>query len=840
MAQDSENKFEVKIDLEPSTNGAVPTGMKPPERAVEDYVKDIERIDKNMPSASSELDRALSPGYNPNAMMSNTGAKQSARPSSLPRKNDNNLEKKPNKPAPNEESRTTPTEKVNPNEQAPDVNKDYGSPSLPNTPRPNRSQNESPTAKNNNAGNNTGNNTGNNDPSANANNPENENPDVGGTLPRKNDLTDDKDQDKNQDQAQDKDNAPDEKKDTPGENPEGADKQGDKANTGQEKNPEAPNDLDKEKIDKQNDAATGNGYGALRNRSASKDGGDKTDRVRQNMDHQKRMQQGEDDEKKKRAASSSGSINDKVTPSLGARIKDRFRNLLSGKAPSKDDVSDNSNGRNDRNSKNPFNKALGAAKNAIFNFLKANPHIAVILAVIILIFLILMITNLTDEMDKNGNNNGKCNYSLNGVLSTGSVELEGIQVELVNCDAKPGNYTVLENVDFEKYVVGVALAEIGFSKDNPEYFKTGIIAARNFALTRNTSMCPSNPDDCFYGYNQSSGKIRMRACEADQVYWDYDKDIYRQDRGAISLYSPEINSGSVWKRALDETTKEDVLTIADEVKGKVLLDSSGNVVHTDYINTDQQEWSRLASEGHTYDEILSIHYGGGSVSGATCSSGNIDYGDYVLSSDGHTILHEPLDSFLSKNGTSLEAFNGLIEKNVKKAGYGTRAGVVAAAVTLIAELGNNYNVKVPYYWGGGHADGVVDGALGYWGSTQCHTYANNQSYNYCGLDCSGFVPWAIKNGGFNIAQMLAGNFQNMSGVQRVSLSSSPVLEPGDLLESSGHIVLVVGIEESTGNYICAEASGNAAGVLFTRRPFGSSGYWGVKMDGFYATHQRSE
>ena len=512
MAQDSENKFEAKIELEP----AIPTGVKPPERAVDDYVRDIEKIDKNIPSASSELDRALSPGYNPNAMMSNTGASQGARASGLPRKSENNLEKKPNNSTPKEGSRTAPTEKVNPNEQAPDVNKDYGSPSLPNVPRPNRPQNEEypPT-----------NNTGtNNNPSTSANNPENEDPNIGSTLPRKNDLTDGKDQDKAQDQAQDKDNALDGKKDVPGENPEGAGKQDNKGNTGQEKNPEAPNDLDKEKINKQNDPANGNGYGALRNRPTPRDGGDKNDRVRQNMDHQKRMQQGDSDEKKKKAPSSSGSINNKVAPSIGARIKDRFKNLLSGKAPSKDDVSDNSNGRNDRNSKNPFNKALGAAKNAIINFLRVNPHIAIILAIVILIFLILMITNLADEMENNGNN-GKCNYSLNGVLSTGSVELEGIQVELVNCDAKPGNYTVLENVDFEKYVVGVALAEIGFSKDNPEYFKTGIIAARNFALTRNSSMCPSNPDDCFYGYNQSSGKIRMRACEADQVYWDYDKDI---------------------------------------------------------------------------------------------------------------------------------------------------------------------------------------------------------------------------------------------------------------------------------------------------------------------------
>ena len=218
-------------------------------------------------------------------------------------------------------------------------------------------------------------------------------------------------------------------------------------------------------------------------------------------------------------------------------------------------------------------------------------------------------------------------------------------------------------------------------------------------------------------------------------------------------------------------------------------------------------------------------------------SGNINYGDYVLSSDGHEILHQPLDEFLSSKGTSLEAFNNLIASNVEKNGYGTREGVVTAAVTLIAELGNNYNVKVPYFWGGGHADGVVDGALGYWGSTQCHTYANGQSYNYCGLDCSGFVPWAIKNGGFSITPLVTGGFQSLPGAERVSLTNSAVLQPGDLLESSGHVILIVGVDEN--NYICAEAAGNETGVLFSTHPFNASGYWGVNMEGFYNTQARS-
>ena len=226
------------------------------------------------------------------------------------------------------------------------------------------------------------------------------------------------------------------------------------------------------------------------------------------------------------------------------------------------------------------------------------------------------------------------------------------------------------------------------------------------------------------------------------------------------------------------------------------------------------------------------------ISSGSGGSGSISYGDYTLSSSGDQILHTSIESFLASNGSSLEEFNNLITSNVNDAGFGTRAGVVAAAVTLIGELGDNYNVKVPYFWGGGHGR-VADGVVANWGSNECHTYANGTSYNYCGLDCSGFVSWAIYNGGYNMYPMSSGSFSNLAGAKRVSLKNSAVLQPGDLLDSNGHVILVVDIDEESKEYICAEASGNTTGVLFSRHPFNLSGYWGVDLEGFYNTEARS-
>lgn len=598
-----------------------------------------------------------------------------------------------------------------------------------------------------------------------------------------------------------------------------------------EKNPN--NDVNKN--GSRPDTGTGNGYNSSKvqkaNNSNSQTGQSGTVGNR-NYQHQQRMQRGKKSEKVEEAVTKGKKVEKKA-----GGIAKKKRELEAARKQRKA-------ARKVRQKQRL--KKIQEQLIKLMGFLAKHPYLIIVIILIIL-FIIIIIAIISDEdVTGGGSGNGarNCTYELSGIVSSGETTLSGAKVELINCDGSASDYTVLANIDFEKYVLGVALAEIG--PDAPdEAIKAQIIAARNFALTRNSGMCPGNQDDCFYGYNPNTGKIRMRACEADQVYWDYNKPIYREDRGAISLYSPEIENGTVWKQSLDDTRKEEIEKIAESVKGKVLLDAEGNVLKVGYDSTVSDKFSNGAANGNSYQKILSDIYGTENIESSRCAAvGNIDYGDYTLSSDSHEILHKPLEDFLNDNGSSIEDFNNLIASNVEDAGFGTRAGVVAAAVTLIGELGDNYGVKVPYYWGGGHYDGVVVGALGYWGNDpMCTTYANSQVYDYCGLDCSGFVPWAIKNGGFNIGQRLASDFYKLEGAEKVTLrSNEAVLEPGDLLESEEHVVLVVAIDEEAGQYVCAEASGNAQGVLFTRRSYKQSGYWGVKMDGYYndSVHIRSE
>jgi hypothetical protein len=474
-------------------------------------------------------------------------------------------------------------------------------------------------------------------------------------------------------------------------------------------------------------------------------------------------------------------------------------------------------------------------------FLAKNPWLIPIIIVVIC-FLTICVLIATDEEEVKASGN-MCTYKISGLVKDSIVTIDNPQVELINCDATKDNYKVLKTIPFEKYVLGVALAEAG--EDSPdEAIKSQIITTRTFTLARGLGMCPSNPGNCWLGYNQEENIIRIRACENDQVYWDYTEDIYKIAKTQkISYYSPEISANdsgaTLWKSKLTDERIAEVEFLANEVMGKVMVDSSGSIIEADYNNTTSEGFRTDANSGLTFDQILVHTYGTIQIYSATCTSrstvGNIDYGDYSLSSEGDIILNQRLDDFLASQGSSIEEYNNTILNNINNAGYGTRAGVVAAAVTLIGELGDKYDVRLPYYWGGGH-DSSASLASGSWGGSATKTCNDEGTcYYYDGIDCSGFVSWAINNGGFIYSAL---STSELTSLGKVTLSaSSAVIQPGDLLLRSGHVKLVVAIDEENKKYITAEASGKDEGVKFGTMSFSGKSskgnYWGINMDYLY-------
>ena len=167
----------------------------------------------------------------------------------------------------------------------------------------------------------------------------------------------------------------------------------------------------------------------------------------------------------------------------------------------------------------------------------------------------------------------------------------------------------------------------------------------------------------------------------------------------------------------------------------------------------------------------------------------------------------------------------ILKFKVNKVGNKTRAGVVEAARFLTLD----FPYRINYFYENGRLTGnKVDGEGRYYhkglyldesryddiGKTSkgpktwgCSLYSypdGRKSKN--GLDCSGFVTWAILNGGFNPGDIGAGitRVKDLTdlGVKKkitTSLAKGNTIKVGDLLHnywSGGHIAIIVGIDKN--------------------------------------------
>lgn len=168
---------------------------------------------------------------------------------------------------------------------------------------------------------------------------------------------------------------------------------------------------------------------------------------------------------------------------------------------------------------------------------------------------------------------------------------------------------------------------------------------------------------------------------------------------------------------------------------------------------------------------------------------------------------------------------------VAEAGEGTRAGAVAAARFLTLE----FQYSIPYFFENGRVNSsgwkFVDGEGRYyhkglylhkskfetikasyagpaiWGMPLTN-YEDEPPYftKYArlpnGLDCSGFVSWAILNGGFDPGDYGAGNTPDPNQITDLgeytpitqNLLNSGKVKTGDLINYFGHIGMIIGID----------------------------------------------
>ena len=187
----------------------------------------------------------------------------------------------------------------------------------------------------------------------------------------------------------------------------------------------------------------------------------------------------------------------------------------------------------------------------------------------------------------------------------------------------------------------------------------------------------------------------------------------------------------------------------------------------------------------------------------------------------------------------------ILEERVNEAGLKTRAGVVAAARFITLE----FKYKIPYFLENGRYQKTgfseaIDGEGRFyhkglylskdkydiikrskrrpamWGET-LYEYSNSR-YMKNGLDCSGFVTWALYNGGYEPGDIGAGpnewytTLPDLGKSQNITLDllKSGQVKAGDLIGWNGHIGLIIGIDEN--NIYTADTIYYSKGLVATK------------------------
>ena len=183
------------------------------------------------------------------------------------------------------------------------------------------------------------------------------------------------------------------------------------------------------------------------------------------------------------------------------------------------------------------------------------------------------------------------------------------------------------------------------------------------------------------------------------------------------------------------------------------------------------------------------------------------------------------------NSDQARLLDEILFDRVADAGKGTRAGVVAAARFLSLE----FPYRIQYFLENGrlnpendrpYADGegrfyheglylstdkysikeksVAGPAI--WGcKIREYSYEDNR-YTSNGLDCSGFVTWSLKNGGYDFGDLgsIGWTGNNSSSITwfgdlqyiTMDLLKSGKVKAGDLASVPGHVAIVVGIDDN--------------------------------------------
>lgn len=121
-----------------------------------------------------------------------------------------------------------------------------------------------------------------------------------------------------------------------------------------------------------------------------------------------------------------------------------------------------------------------------------------------------------------------------------------------------------------------------------------------------------------------------------------------------------------------------------------------------------------------------------------------------------------------------------------------------------------------YFWGGGH-DKICNGLDPTWGQPRVVTAEGSESTGTerpNSLDCSGYVPWALKNGGYNIeGPMTTWDLEKIGNKIPITAATQNNIQAGDLASMEGHIGMIIKVD---GNEITVSHCSGTGGMSITK------------------------
>ena len=227
------------------------------------------------------------------------------------------------------------------------------------------------------------------------------------------------------------------------------------------------------------------------------------------------------------------------------------------------------------------------------------------------------------------------------------------------------------------------------------------------------------------------------------------------------------------------------------------------------------------------------------------NSNRVTYGNYHINhyikenkipKDERGILKKYLETDCKLLCATVTAAKGFVRQSVGDDVSEERVNVIAAAYSLVGKVG--------YFWGG---KSTVIGMDPSWGAVQQVSAEGSQSTGTLrayGLDCSGFVTWAVINGYENQAMIAAVGSGTSDQWGRANVVSEADAQPGDLVfqrgpeaGSANHVGIICG-KTDAGDWIAVHCSSSKNGVTVGEAYSASFRY--IRQPSFYPNAQQVE